>query len=91
MVEAGEHYRPPPDSDHPAGVYRVVGRADDRVTLLRVGDAAENRAVTGEVVHVSHEALARFESVREPRTGLAGFVRNVGQGLVWSVRGVFQR
>ncbi|MCT9096723.1 hypothetical protein [Haloarchaeobius sp. HME9146] len=91
MVAVAEHYRPPPESDLEAGVYRVVGQDDDRVTLLRVGDAAERRAVTGEVVSVSHEELAGFDLVREPSSGLAGFVGNVVQGLVWTFKGVFHR
>ncbi|WP_439026400.1 hypothetical protein [Haloarchaeobius sp. DT45] len=91
MVAVAEHYRPPSESDRKPGVYRVVGHDTERVTLLLVGDADENRAVTGELLSVSHEELAGFKAVREPRSGLGGFLRNVAQGLFWSVRGVFHR
>lgn len=45
----------------PAGIYRVVGRGEASVTLLRVGDPAERRVHTGETVTVDFET---FDALR---------------------------
>ncbi|MEZ3114508.1 hypothetical protein RYH80_01025 [Halobaculum sp. MBLA0147] len=50
----------------PAGVYRVVGRSDDAVTLLAVGDADGVRVHSGQIHRVSRERLRDFERVRAP-------------------------
>jgi hypothetical protein len=62
-----DHYRA---SDGTAGVdngvYRVVGTADETVTLLRVGDADGRRVHTGEIETVEPDALTAFEPAENP-------------------------
>lgn len=48
------------EAEIPAGVYRVIGRNEENVTLLRVGDSDERRVHTGEVVTVD---LATFDDL----------------------------
>ncbi|SFK59046.1 hypothetical protein SAMN04487950_0061 [Halogranum rubrum] len=69
-----------------AGTYRVVGVADDRVTLLRVADASGKRVHVGQVVYVSLEEYGRLEAASNPdepslARGLA--VATVGAALVF--------
>lgn len=59
----------PADGDYPAGVYRVVGRGDDGVVLLRVADADGNRVHGGELLAPDAEALERFEPAGNPDRG----------------------
>ncbi|MFB6123449.1 MAG: hypothetical protein ABEJ78_08325 [Haloferacaceae archaeon] len=54
------------DADVPDGTYRVVGRSERRVTLLRVADADGRRVHTGDVVRVDAEEIGRFDSVGNP-------------------------
>ena len=76
------------DPDDDAAVYRVVGTGGGTVTLLRVSDGDGRRANTGEVVTVSRDALASFETVENPdgNRGLVGTVRSVLSGGYWSLR-----
>lgn len=64
----------------PTGVYRVVGRSDDAVTLLAVGDADGVRVHTGQIHHVSRERLAGFERVRAPEP--PGLLAALGRRLL---------
>ncbi|EJN58364.1 hypothetical protein [Halogranum rubrum] len=69
-----------------AGTYRVVGVADDRVTLLRVADTSGKRVHGGRVVYVGLEEYARLEAASNPdepslARGLA--VAAVGTALVF--------
>lgn len=63
--EPYEHFRPE-ESDVPDGIYRVVGRDDRTVTLLRVADADERRAHTGETVTVTLEEFDGFGPAENP-------------------------
>ena len=84
MVEAGTHYR----SEADRAVYRVVG-TDDPVALLRVTDADGRRAHTGDLRRVPEGELdAAFQPAEDPDSGVSpiGAVRNLLQGLYWSVR-----
>lgn len=58
-VALSDHVRPT-DDDGLDGVYRVVGRSEERVTLLRVADATGTRRHTGELVTVSRTDLDGF-------------------------------
>jgi hypothetical protein len=86
-VSVSDHLAPT-TADRPAGVYRVVGTAEETVTLLRVGDAEGRRVHTGEVVTVPRSNLSGFESAANPdgnvpaTAAIASPVRMAG----WSVR-----
>jgi hypothetical protein len=81
------HYRAPADGPVEPGIYRVVGRDDDSVTLLRVADSDGRRAVTGEVTAVDRSRLGEFESADDPDRGFRpweivdGFVQELR--MVW--------
>ena len=61
-----EHFRPTDGAADP-GVYRVVGRPGDEVTLLRVADEDGRRVHTGEVVrHPVVDFPASFERASNP-------------------------
>lgn len=49
-----------------AGTYRVVGVADDCVTVLRVADAGGKRVHEGRVVYVTVDEYARLEAASNP-------------------------
>lgn len=86
MPDPGDHYR---RTDSDGIVYRVVGRTDDAVTLLRVTDEAGRRVATGEIHHVSLAEIAeQYEPTADPDAGISpvAAVRNLCQGLYWSVR-----
>ncbi len=85
-----DHVRPA-DADLPGGTYRVVGTADDRVTLLRVADADGRRANTGHLERVPREDLAGFESADDPDAGFAPVRNLVGalEGYAAMVRNIF--
>ncbi|GGK60455.1 hypothetical protein [Haloarcula sebkhae] len=89
-VAVGDHVRPAEvgrESRVPDGIYRVVGADDDSVTLLLVGDAAGHRVHTGEVVTVALEALAAFESAKNPDANRSLVTHAISQldGLRWSL------
>lgn len=60
-----DHYRLAESNDGP--VFRVVGRNEATVTLLRVTDDAGTRNATGDLRHVSRERLAaEFAATSNP-------------------------
>jgi hypothetical protein len=77
------------DSDHPAGVYRVVGTADDTVTLLHVADSDGRRIHTGRTVSVSHDTYDELPPASNPDGG--GSITDVLVSLpatgYWALRG----
>jgi hypothetical protein len=68
------------DAGIPDGVYRVVGRDDGRVTLLRVGDADARRVHAGRVVTVGAEAFDALAPAPNPDGN-----RSVGDALASTV------
>ena len=76
------------DPDDDDSIYRVVGTAPDTVALLRVSDADGRRANTGEVVTVSRDALAVFESAENPdgNRSIGARLRSTLSGGYWSLR-----
>ncbi|MFC6974882.1 hypothetical protein ACFQL1_09635 [Halomicroarcula sp. GCM10025709] len=82
-----DHLRPT-TADCPAGVYRVVGVGDDGATLLRVGDADEQRVNTGAVVTVPADSLAGFERADNPDGNRrpTALVRSSLDNFSWSAR-----
>lgn len=90
MVENGAHYRTK-TADYPAGVYRVVGSADE-VVLLRLTDGDGQRRFSGRLVSVTGAELEScFERATNPDAGFTPrrSVRNALSGLFWSVRRLF--
>lgn len=85
-----DHLRPT-DDDYPDGVYRVVGTAEESVTLLRVGDADGRRVTTGDVVTVDREDLSRFDAAENPdgRRSPGAAVTALVEAVYWSVRTFF--
>lgn len=84
---AGSRNRPR-DRDLSPGVYRVVGRTGDAVTMLRVADADHTRIHTGEVVHIDRGSLDSFSPAANPDGNypIGGTVRRkLGMGY-WSLR-----
>ncbi|ERH00818.1 MAG: hypothetical protein J07HN6_02447 [Halonotius sp. J07HN6] len=77
------------DSDHPDGVYRVVGTTADTVTLLHVADADGRRLHSGRTVSVSHSTYEELPSASNPDDG--GSITDVLTSLpatgYWAVRG----
>ena len=97
MVEVGDHYRPAGDDsggfaeNAHAPVYRVVG-ASDEIALLRVTDTDGRHAHTGDLRHVTPEALVEeFERAENPDAGLSPIaeIANLLSGMYWSVRRFF--
>jgi len=76
------------DPDDDDAVYRVVGTAPGRVTLLRVSDADGRRANTGEVVTVSRDALDSFEPADNPdgNRGPLTTLRSGVSAAYWALR-----
>ena len=75
------------DTGHPDGIYRVVGRAEDGVVVLRVADAEGRRVHEGEVRRLDADELDGFEPAANPdgdRSALAAF--SSPATLYWSVR-----
>lgn len=92
-VSVSDHVRPRDDDGHPEGVYRVVGRSADAVTLLRVADPDGTRRHTGELVTVPTAGLDDFVVAAPPereRTPLA-VLASVSAGASWSVRAFGQQ
>lgn len=75
-------------TDHPDGVYRVVGRREGGLTLLRVTDADGARRHTGELVTVSRhdfDGSVAVDAPRRERTPRSTLTSVLGL-LYWSVR-----
>jgi hypothetical protein len=89
------HVRPNDDADVDvsAGVYRVVGSQDERVTLLRVVDDSGRRVHSGTVVGVDASTVAEsFEAAPNPDSGVSPtrIVRSMAQGLYWQARSLLR-
>lgn len=54
------------DTDYRDGIYRVVGRTEDTVTMLRVGTKTGRRVNTGKLVTVPTTELDQFEPASNP-------------------------
>ena len=82
-----DHYSPT-ETDYPAGTYRVVGTGDEAVTLLKVGDSDGQRVTTGEIVTVSYDGFAGFESAENPdgTRSLGDSIRSSLEMVYWSFR-----
>jgi hypothetical protein len=63
-----DHYRADPDGPLDPGVYRVVGRDDGAVTLLRVAEDGR-RVHSGAVVQLPREDLDALAPAGNPDTG----------------------
>lgn len=63
--EPYDHLKPV-DIDVPDGIYRVVGRDEETVTLLRVADEDKQRVHTGEVLSVDHAEFDGFAPTENP-------------------------
>jgi hypothetical protein len=76
------------ETDHPDGIYRVVGTSDDGVTLLRVGDADGRRRNTGVLLTVGDDEFERFDAAGNPDgnrpAGVA--VTSAAMAAYWSGR-----
>jgi hypothetical protein len=86
-VSQYDHLHPGGD-DYEAGIYRVVGREEQSVTLLRVGDEEGRRVNTGRVVAVDRDRLDSFESAENPdgNRSLTGQLGSGLSGAYWSLR-----
>jgi hypothetical protein len=86
MASVYDHARP--TDDHPAGIYRVVGTGDERVTLLRVADADGTRVHTGELLTVSETEFRAFETAENPDSNrsLGARLASVPETLYWQFR-----
>jgi len=85
-----DHYRPPDASEIPDGVYRVVGRPDDAVTLLAVADADGRRVHAGRLVRVpAVRVAADFAPAPTPDAGLD--VGGIVDWLRWFPRALRDR
>jgi hypothetical protein len=75
-------------TDHPDGVYRVVGTTDETVTLLRVGDPDGRRIHTGEVSAVDRAALDDAEPADNPDDSWAitPFLTGLPKSIYWQLR-----
>jgi hypothetical protein len=92
-VSVSDHVQSRSDDDYPEGVYRVVGRSADAVTLLRVADPDGTRRHTGELVTVPTADLDDFvvaDSPERERTPL-GVLVSVSADASWSVRAFGQQ
>lgn len=63
--EPYDHLKPV-DIDVPDGIYRVVGRDEETVTLLRVADGDKRRVHTGEVLSVDLDEFDGFAPTENP-------------------------
>lgn len=86
-LDVYDHVRPT-DSNITPGVYRVVGTAEDTVTLLRVGDETGRRVHTGDVVTVDRDTLSAFEPADNPDDGWAivPLLAGLPRSLYWQLR-----
>ena len=76
------------DTDYRDGIYRVVGTDEERVTLLQVGDADDQRVNTGKTITVSYDDLSDFESAENPdgNRPVGAAVRSQLEMVYWSLR-----
>jgi hypothetical protein len=86
-LDVYDHVRPA-TTDLPDGVYRVVGTADETVTLLRVGDESGRRVYTGEVSTVDRSVLLGAEPADNPDDGWAitPLLTGLPKSMYWSLR-----
>ena len=86
-----DHYRAGPEAPIPAGVYRVVGRPGDSVTLLLVADEDGHRRATGRIETVETETVGSLGPAENPDRGfdpanlLEGIVLQF-KALYWKLR-----
>jgi hypothetical protein len=82
-----DHVRTTGDTPDP-GVYRVVGTAEDSVTLLRVTDADGTRRHTGTVVTVARANLSALEPAENPdgNRSVGTMIAGRLDGVYWSFR-----
>jgi hypothetical protein len=78
-----------PNSDHSAGIYRVVGTTDDTVTLLHVADADGRRIHSGRIVSVSHDTYQQLPTASNPDGGgsITDLLASLPATGYWAVRG----
>ena len=78
-----------PNSDHSAGIYRVVGTTDDTVTLLHVADADGRRIHPGRTVSVSHDTYQQLPTASNPDGGgsITDLLASLPATGYWAVRG----
>jgi hypothetical protein len=83
----GDHVSPT-TGDLAPGVYRVVGTDEERLTLLRVGDAEGHRVVTGQLHRVPRGNLDGFVSTTPPTApgGPEAALVDAAEAGYWSVR-----
>lgn len=76
------------DIDVPDGVFRVVGRDEATVTLLRVATSDERRIHTGEVVTVTLEEFTGFAPAENPdgNRPFGAVLRSTLEAGYWSIR-----
>jgi hypothetical protein len=76
------------DTDVLGGIYRVVGRNEATVTLLRVANSDERRIHTGEVVTVTLEEFTGFAPAENPdgNRPLGTVLRSNLEAGYWSLR-----
>ena len=81
------------DSDHPDGVYRVVGTTDETVTLLQVADADGQRVHSGYTIAVPTATYESLPAAANPdEQGLiAASLRSVPTGTYWTRRAAGRR
>jgi hypothetical protein len=83
-----DHYAVDGDHGYPDGVYRVVGRKDGTVVLLRVGDCEGRRVHTGEVIEATTDEVGGFEVCGNPdgRKPLPDRVASLPETAYWTGR-----
>ena len=81
------------DSDHPDGVYRVVGTTDETVTLLQVADADGQRVHSGDTIAMPTAAYESLPAATNPdeRGSIAATLRSVPTDTYWTRRAVGRR
>ncbi|MFA9516868.1 hypothetical protein ACERIT_06580 [Halopenitus sp. H-Gu1] len=86
------HYKAT-DVDIPAGVYRVVGRGEASVTLLRVGEPDERRVHTGELVTVDLETIDNLRPCENPdgNRPIGEAIKSKFEAGYWSLRVFIQQ
>ena len=82
-----DHYRMT-DEGYEDSIYRVVGTGDEKITLLRVGDADGRRVNTGELTTVSRNELDGFEKAENPdgNRSFGEVITSIPETVYWSIR-----